>query len=121
MRLSSFDKLAAGAYAVLGAEAALGWSPRASLCPFRALTGLPCPGCGMGHALVFGLQGRWGASFAAHPLGLPLLATWTAYLAWGSLNLAGGRDFSARWPTLPRPSQWALLGLVLLVYAGRFL
>ena len=43
------------------------------ICPFRLLTGLPCPGCGLTRSWVFALHGDIGASLAAHPFGLPLL------------------------------------------------
>ncbi|HYC87331.1 MAG TPA: DUF2752 domain-containing protein [Chryseosolibacter sp.] len=45
-------------------------STHISLCPL-ALTGMDwCPGCGLGHAVSFALQGNIGASVEAHPLGL---------------------------------------------------
>lgn len=37
------------------------------LCPFRLLTGLPCPGCGMTRAWVFAMHGRYGDALAANP------------------------------------------------------
>lgn len=43
------------------------------ICPFRLLTGLPCPGCGLTRSWVHALHGDIGASLAAHPFGLPLL------------------------------------------------
>ncbi len=116
-RLDEFRRLSAAAYAlVLGAAAAvrLGWlalpglSRALPLCLFKAVTGLPCPGCGMGHALILALNGRFAESFAAHPLGMPLLAVWTASL------VAPSR--------FPRPRGLpaaAALGLVLGVYAAR--
>ena len=42
------------------------------LCPFRALTGLPCPGCGLTRSWVQLVHGDVAASLAAHPFG-PLL------------------------------------------------
>ena len=30
-----------------------------SICPMRAITGLPCPGCGMTRAAISLLRGRW--------------------------------------------------------------
>jgi hypothetical protein len=122
-RAVPFPAVAALAYAAAAVQAARPLLPEngPTLCPFRLLTGLPCPGCGMGHAVVFALRGDFSASFAAHPLGLPLLALWTAWLAWGALNLARGREFSAGFlPILRRPAlQWSALALVLTVYAAR--
>jgi hypothetical protein len=46
-------------------------------CPFRATTGIPCPTCGLGHALVDAWVGRWESSFGHHPLGLVTLIVCT--------------------------------------------
>ena len=44
-----------------------------TLCPFR-LAGITwCPGCGIGHAIAYLLQGQIKASFHAHWLGIPAL------------------------------------------------
>jgi uncharacterized protein DUF2752 len=39
------------------------------LCPFRLLTGLPCPGCGLTRSLVSLLHGDLSAAVFFHPLG----------------------------------------------------
>ncbi len=39
------------------------------LCPFRRLTGLPCPGCGLTRAWVYLAHGWWRESLVAHPFG----------------------------------------------------
>ncbi len=44
------------------------------LCPFRALTGLPCPGCGLTRSWVYAAHGWWRESFASHAFGMLLLA-----------------------------------------------
>jgi len=44
-----------------------------SFCPFRFLTDLPCPGCGIGHAISYAFHGKFAASFTAHPLGIPAI------------------------------------------------
>lgn len=118
----SFPAVASAAYAALAAQAAFGIPcDGATACPFRLLTGHPCPGCGMGHALVAGMRGDWAASWNFHPLGLPLLALWTAWLLRGTLNSARGRGFSHGFaPALRRPAYaWAALAVVLAVYAVR--
>lgn len=126
--LKPFEKVAAAAWAALAALAALDAArllplsrlDGLPLCAFRAVTGVPCPGCGMTHALVVAFQGRWARSYALHPLALPLLAVWTAWLAWGALNAARGRDFSAGWPDLLGGRRaWAALAVVLLVWGSR--
>ncbi len=117
----SFPAVAGLAWLVCLGEAVSGREPGVTLCPFKLLTGRPCPGCGMGHAVVAAMRGDWAASFDYHPLGLPLLVLWTAWLAWGLLNLARGREFSAGFlPALRRPAfSWAALAVVLGVYAAR--
>lgn len=44
------------------------------VCPFRLLTGLPCPGCGLTRAWVYLTHGQWHDSFLANPFGGVLLA-----------------------------------------------
>lgn len=63
---------------VLGVTVAAALPPSAVqggpiVCPFRLLTGLPCPGCGLTRSWVFAVRGDLAASVAAHPFGLPLL------------------------------------------------
>jgi hypothetical protein len=119
----SFPAVAAAAYGAVVLQAYHPLIPEsgATFCPFRYLTGIPCPGCGMGHSLVFALRGDLPGSFHAHPLGLPLLVLWTGWLGWGALNLSFGRSFSDGFlPPLRRPAaSWAGLALVLAVYAVR--
>jgi len=52
------------------------------VCPFRRLTGLPCPGCGLTRSWVYLVHGWWRESFTAHPFG--------ALLAGAVLALAVG-------------------------------
>lgn len=67
------------AWAAFGIDAAawLHWGPE---CALRAWTGLRCPGCGMGHALVRLGQGAFADAWAANPAaaGLLLAAGWAA-------------------------------------------
>lgn len=76
-----FSVVAGAAWILCAAQAAAGVGESLVLCPFRLLTGHRCPGCGMGHAVVAAMRGDWAASFHLHPLGIPLLAIWTAWLA----------------------------------------
>ncbi len=43
------------------------------LCPFRRVTGLPCPGCGLTRSWVYLAHGWWRESWLAHPFGAALL------------------------------------------------
>lgn len=75
-----FFPVALAAWLACAAQAAAGIPEGLVLCPFRLLTGHRCPGCGMGHAVVHAMRGEWAESFRWHPLGVPLLAIWTAWL-----------------------------------------
>ncbi|MCC6176859.1 MAG: DUF2752 domain-containing protein [Chloroflexi bacterium] len=45
-----------------------------SFCPFKVMTGLPCPGCGLTRSVVFLLHGDLTASLYFHPLGIVTVA-----------------------------------------------
>lgn len=40
-----------------------------SLCPFKMMTGFPCPGCGITKSLVYCYQGEFHKSISYHVLG----------------------------------------------------
>jgi uncharacterized protein DUF2752 len=75
------------------------------LCPFRAVTGLPCPFCGMTHSLIALGAGDLGGSLHRHPLG-PAVALLAVAGLWRI-----GRALAARTRvTLPRGALIAGLG-----------
>lgn len=51
------------------------------VCPFRLMTGLPCPGCGLTRSWVFWLHGDWQAGLAANPFGIVLLLAAVGFAA----------------------------------------
>ncbi|PIU19970.1 MAG: hypothetical protein COT18_04715 [Elusimicrobia bacterium CG08_land_8_20_14_0_20_59_10] len=84
--------------------------PHTQLCFFRALTGLPCPGCGMTHAFLALGRLDFAGAFAHNPLVFPLAAL--------LMLCAAGRI-----PRILRCAgvvNWALLG-VLVFWCGRLL
>lgn len=90
-------------------------------CPFLAVTGLPCPTCGITRAARLALHGDFGGAFRMHPLFAPILGACVA--------LAVGEWVSYRRTRLwgevleRRPVRWALGALAtvtLLVWLARF-
>ncbi len=78
MQLRINNKFAISAAAAVFAVAAwllvIRWTGSGTLCVMRTYTGMPCPGCGLGHALIALLHGDFSASLVFHPLLLPLAA-----------------------------------------------
>ena len=95
-------------FALLGAASFLAarFLPLLSLplrCPFRALTGLPCPSCGMTHAFVMLARGEAAAALAASPLGAVAAGAAWVYAALDLARAAAGAPF----PSLgPRAARW---------------
>jgi len=45
-----------------------------SLCPFKALTGMPCPSCGITKSMVYFYEGNLAKSVNYHIFGIPVIA-----------------------------------------------
>ncbi|MDD2545765.1 MAG: DUF2752 domain-containing protein [Burkholderiaceae bacterium] len=72
-------------------------------CPFRWLTGLPCPLCGGTHACAALLQGQWGAAWQAHPGAVPLLGLLSVWALCSLVEAGTGRRLPlGRWG----PAAW---------------
>jgi hypothetical protein len=97
------------------------------VCPFRRLTGLPCPGCGMTRAWVFAEHGRFGEAIAANPFVLVLLPSAVVFVVAVGLALLGRRRPPDLGALVRRPiakvviGGWLTFALVrlLLVATGR--
>lgn len=68
-----------------------------AVCPFKMLTGMPCPLCGLTHSWGAAFGGHFEESITIHPFGLPLLTAWMIFLvlnvhAVGSLARSRERD-----------------------------
>lgn len=68
-----------------------------SFCPFKMLTGLPCPGCGMIKSMVSLYRGDLAASFRYHLFGPLLILFFTAALFVMTAELIRGRNYSIKW------------------------
>ena len=98
-----------------------------SVCPFKLLTGLPCPGCGMTRSVVTLLHGDLGASLYYHPLGFVLVAlAVTLALADAWFWWRDARSMTAR-PSPTRllnglmltPAPWVAIGALTAIWFVR--
>ena len=86
-------------------------------CPFYALTGHLCPGCGATRAVAELLHGHVAAALhfnAAVTLLLPALLWYFAKMYWTAV-----REDRIEWPQIPEPSWRIALACVLLFAAVR--
>ena len=58
----------------------INYLPTRSLCPFHAITGLACPGCGMTRAMISLVQLKIGAAIGYNLFSLPLLIVMIFYV-----------------------------------------
>ncbi|MFA7089304.1 MAG: DUF2752 domain-containing protein [Bacteroidales bacterium] len=68
-----------------------------SFCPFKMLTGLPCPGCGMVKSMVSLYKGNLVESFRFHLFGPLLVLFFTSALFVMTVELIRGHNFKIRW------------------------
>jgi hypothetical protein len=94
------------------------------LCPFRMVTGLPCPGCGMTRSLISLAHGDIAASLYFHPLG-PALAIVAALAGAGRLEPFDAtarvviRHFTSSTRVENEPLVWVGLGATFAVWLVR--
>ena len=125
-RRSAWARRAGGALA-LGALVAGASHFGLVLCPWAALFGLPCPGCGLTRAASLLVQGEWHAALALHPLSPLLVPLVAAALLDAVLEPLSPAQPAAARARLRRcverwqgPAAWALLLIVLGVWLARF-
>lgn len=92
-----------------------------SLCPFKMLTGLPCPGCGITKSLIFFYQGDLYKSVWYHLFGPPLVLFCIFLLLLLTIELITKRDylhsiFYSRWLAYGLALSLALYHIVRLWY-----
>ena len=86
-------------------------------CPFHALTGLHCPGCGTLRGLHELLHGDLRAAFLLNPLmvcSLPPIAYWSVS---GLVRMVSGRKLPGVF--VPAAWIWGLLGVIILFWIAR--
>lgn len=85
------------------------------VCPFRAVTGLPCPSCGLTRVTHWLLRGDVSSAFAVNPLDtLFLLIAVPLFAALWMANLAGWFTVRISMSRVERRGAWALLVILTL-------
>jgi hypothetical protein len=105
--------LAAGA--AIGVASARVLTPHAAthgpvICPFRLITGLPCPGCGMTRAWVYLMHGDVAAAVSANPFSLVALPAAAAFVLAVALALVRRQSPPEVTRILPSRLIWPVAG-----------
>jgi hypothetical protein len=114
----------------VGALVPLAWlTAGPSFCPLKAMTGLPCPGCGMTRATVALLHGDLATSFHFHPLAGPMVAAMLvvglidAWIWWRGARRGQTTqqttNASVMERTMRSPAPWIAIGALALVWLVR--
>ena len=85
-----------------------------SLCPFKMLTGFPCPGCGITKSLYFLYQGDWSKSLHYHLFGPLLLLAFIGMLLILMFEFMSGKTIINR--LLYNKKVTLILGVGLMIY-----
>jgi hypothetical protein len=86
-----------------------------SVCTFRQMTGIPCPGCGLTRSIVAAVHGDWIASYAYHRLG-PIVLVYLAMQLAYRLTWLAVEPFRAAISRAGRIIDLALIPLMALLF-----
>jgi len=84
-------------------------------CPFKLITGIPCPGCGMGRATLAMARGEFLASMHYNLLCIPFTIAVFTLLSWMTIDLVRGRE--TIYPYLTRPAGMNLTIIIMVLIA----
>lgn len=87
-------------------------------CLFLALSGIPCPTCGMTRSVIATVQGQWGEAVRYHAFGPVLLGSLGLLMLHLSLELVRGK--SLQWPWQARWFRPLSFSILLLAYLGYY-
>ncbi len=87
-------------------------------CPFRALTGLPCPSCGATRALAAATRLRLGGAFALNPLAAAGCVAAALFVPYAAVAVGLRRKRLRPVEVGPRAAPLLRLGAVLLIAAN---
>jgi hypothetical protein len=113
---------------VIGSLLPLTWLTSVpSLCPFKVLTGLPCPGCGLTRSSVAFLHGDPSTSVFYHPLGAPIIIVAVVIgladaWAWWRSQRPGQPTLAPSWlleRLVRTPAPWVAIGALTVVWLVR--
>jgi hypothetical protein len=85
-RANHLISVAAGGALLVSALVPAGAVPILLPCPFKLLTGWPCPGCGLTHSVCDISHGAFAAAWSANPFGFLFYALLVTCLLWPSLE-----------------------------------
>jgi hypothetical protein len=85
-------------------------------CMFRSITGIPCPGCGMGKASILLSQGELYSAFLMHPLAIPFAIAALAAIVWLIYDLI--RKKESFLPLMTRKMKWPYFIVLMAVVTG---
>jgi len=92
---------------------------QAPLCAFRALTGIPCPGCGLSRASLALFELHFVEAYHYHPLVFVILPAGIFFSVWAFLKWLLPQHIRPM-PDVPTWAVFVILAVVLSVWISRF-
>ena len=82
-------------------------------CLFHSITGIPCPGCGMGRASLLLAKGDVAGALFMHPLSLPFMLVAATAIIWLTADLIRKRETLL--PLLKQKVRWPYSFILLMI------